>query len=190
MLALMGPSGSGKTTLLNLLAGRVATGASLKTDGKLLVDGMPFSTNAFRSISSYVEQEDVLIGSLTVRETVDFAARMASTCIKSPAARKRVVASLVSAFGLNSVADVLIGTPIQRGISGGQKRRVSCASQLIAGPKLLFLDEPTSGLDSTASREVITFLKRIASKFRVSVIIWLFGFVVACSTLCPVDRHQ
>jgi ABC-type multidrug transport system ATPase subunit len=74
------------------------------------------------------------------------------------------VDGLIASFGLQNQADILIGTPIRKGISGGQKRRVSVASQLITGPKLLFLDEPTSGLDSTASREVITYIKTVAKR--------------------------
>lgn len=78
------------------------------------------------------------------------------------------VDGLLDAFGLRNQSDTLIGTPIRKGISGGQKRRVSVASQLITGPKLLFLDEPTSGLDSAASWEVISFIKSIAQKNNVS----------------------
>lgn len=78
------------------------------------------------------------------------------------------VDGLLDAFGLRSQRDTLIGTPIRKGISGGQKRRVSVASQLITGPKLLFLDEPTSGLDSAASWEVISFIKNIAKRNNVS----------------------
>lgn len=76
----------------------------------------------------------------------------------------------MQAFGLQDQANVLIGTPIRKGISGGQKRRVSVASQLVTGPKLLFLDEPVSGLDSTASREVISFIRDFAKKFQIIVI--------------------
>lgn len=65
-------------------------------------------------------------------------------------------------------ANLIIGTPIQKGLSGGQKRRVSVASQLITAPKILFLDEPTSGLDSVASYEVISYLKAIAKENKVS----------------------
>ena len=75
--------------------------------------------------------------------------------------------SLIAAFGLQGQAETLIGTPIRKGISGGQTRRVSVASQLITSPKILFLDEPTSGLDSLASFEVINFVRDIAKKHKV-----------------------
>jgi ABC-type multidrug transport system ATPase subunit len=82
--------------------------------------------------------------------------------------RKARIESLLSAFGLQNQADTLIGTPIRKGISGGQKRRVSVASQLMTSPKILFLDEPTSGLDSAASFEVMSFVRDIAKKYKVS----------------------
>ena len=76
---------------------------------------------------------------------------------------------LMDSFGLSSQAEVIIGTPIRKGISGGQKRRVSVASSLLTDPKILFLDEPTSGLDSAASFEVMNFVRNIARKNRVSL---------------------
>lgn len=76
---------------------------------------------------------------------------------------KRINA-LIESFGLRGQADTLIGTPIRKGLSGGQKRRLSVISQLITAPKILFLDEPTSGLDSTASFEVISFVKEAAKR--------------------------
>lgn len=81
--------------------------------------------------------------------------------------RKRRIDQLLSSFGLHKQADTIVGTPIRKGISGGQKRRLSIASQLITAPKVLFLDEPTSGLDSTASYEVIKYLKSIVMKHKV-----------------------
>lgn len=78
------------------------------------------------------------------------------------------ITSLLDAFGIQNQAKTLIGTPIRKGISGGQKRRVSVASQLITRPKILFLDEPTSGLDSTSSFEVMSFVKDLATKNKVS----------------------
>lgn len=86
--------------------------------------------------------------------------------------RERItrIEALITAFGLQGQSNTLIGTPIRKGISGGQKRRVSVAAQLITSPKLLFLDEPTSGLDSAASFEVISFVKDIAKKHNLIVI--------------------
>lgn len=81
--------------------------------------------------------------------------------------RKDRIENLLSAFGLQNQADTLIGTPIRKGVSGGQKRRVSVASQLITSPKILFLDEPTSGLDSAASYEVMSFVRDVAKKNKV-----------------------
>lgn len=78
------------------------------------------------------------------------------------------VEELLSSFGLREQANTLVGTPIRKGISGGQKRRLSIASLLITGPNILFLDEPTSGLDSTASFEVIKYLKKTVRQHQVS----------------------
>ena len=78
------------------------------------------------------------------------------------------IEALLTAFGLLKQSNVLIGTPIRKGISGGQKRRVTVASQLITSPKIIFLDEPTSGLDSQAAFEVMSFVKNIAVKYNVS----------------------
>lgn len=83
------------------------------------------------------------------------------------------IESLIDAFGLREQANTIIGTPIKKGISGGQKRRVSVASQLLTGPKLLFLDEPTSGLDSAASWEVMSFVKAVAKQNNVSSLVLL-----------------
>lgn len=79
------------------------------------------------------------------------------------------IQDLLMSFGLGEQADALIGTPIRKGISGGQKRRVSVASQVITGPKILFLDEPTSGLDSAASFEVISFIRNVTRAHNVGL---------------------
>ncbi|KAL2354972.1 putative ABC transporter [Cryomyces antarcticus] len=169
LLALMGPSGSGKTTLLNVLAHRAAA-ADANVKANVYINGTQSSPSRFRQISSYVEQEDALVGSLTVRETLSFAARLSLPSTVSKMERLQRIEALLTAFGLQGQANNLIGTPIRKGISGGEKRRVSVASQLITSPKLLFLDEPTSGLDSAASFEVISFVKDIAKKHNLIVI--------------------
>lgn len=160
-------SGSGKTTLLNVLAHRTASLAA-NVKAAVYINGQSADPKTFRRISAYVEQEDALVGSLTVRETLNFAARLSLPSNVSKIERIQRIEALLTAFGLQSQANNLIGTPIRKGISGGQKRRVSVAAQLITSPKLLFLDEPTSGLDSAASFEVISFVKDIAKKHNVS----------------------
>ncbi|KAL4961981.1 putative ABC transporter [Aspergillus stella-maris] len=161
LLALMGPSGCGKTTLLNLLARRTASSGA-KPAGHCYVNGGELDNTAFGRITSYVEQEDALIGSLTVQETLKFAADLSLPGFIGTTERAERIKALLKAFGIQNQASTLVGTPIRKGISGGQKRRVSVASQLITCPKILFMDEPTSGLDSTASYEVISYVKKLA----------------------------
>jgi len=165
----MGPSGCGKTTLLNFLASR-PTGPSSSTSGKILVNGNPMDSRSLtlfhRTTSRFVEQEDTMIGSLTVRETLHFASRLATA--SSSSERISRVEGLLDAFGLREQANTLVGTPLRKGISGGQKRRLGVASQLITGPKVLFLDEPTSGLDSVAGWEVMKYLRGVTKRNNVS----------------------
>ncbi|RDA87719.1 hypothetical protein CP532_1765 [Ophiocordyceps camponoti-leonardi (nom. inval.)] len=165
MCALMGPSGSGKTTLLNVLARKNSSASSANFDIK--INGNHMSSSDFRKISRSVDQEDALIGSLTVRETIDFSSRLAS----SHPDRRKLVDSLLDSFGLKDQARTLIGTPFHQGVSGGERRRVSVASQLITGPKVLFLDEPTSGLDSFASWQIISYLKAVVKSQKLIVIL-------------------
>ena len=160
----MGPSGSGKTTLLNVLARRTRSNYT----GECRVNNSKLDNEAFGQISSYVEQEDALIGSMTVWETLRFAADLALPRSVNRREKRQRIQTLLEAFGIQNQASTLVGTPIRKGISGGQKRRVSVASQLITCPKILFLDEPTSGLDSTSSYEVISYLRELAKANNVS----------------------
>ncbi|VZH97073.1 unnamed protein product [Fusarium fujikuroi] len=166
--ALMGPSGCGKTTLLNVLARRPTNASS--AEAEVNINGSHLSLAEFREVSCFVEQEDALIGSLTVRETLEFSSRLASSSSLSKKERIVRINNLLESFGLVEQANTLIGTPIRKGISGGQKRRVGVASQLITSPKLLFLDEPTSGLDSAASLEVVKYLRDVAKRNNLIVI--------------------
>ncbi|KAF2672882.1 ABC transporter [Microthyrium microscopicum] len=156
VIALMGPSGSGKTTLLNVLARRAAA-AKAKVTGELLVDDQTVSLSTFCTLVSFVEQEDALIGSLSTRETIEIAAHLSRPRQSTRAGRKAITEQLLSAFGLNLAVDTFIGTPIRKGISGGQKRRI------------LFLDEPTLGLDSTASREVMSYICKVARELKLVI---------------------
>ncbi|KAL2334415.1 hypothetical protein Fmac_015628 [Flemingia macrophylla] len=156
--ALMGPSGSGKSTLLDALSSRLAANAFLS--GTILLNGrkakLSFGTAA------YVTQDDNLIGTLTVRETISYSARLRLPD-KMPRADKRaLVESTIVAMGLQDCADTVIGNWHLRGISGGEKRRVSIALEILMRPRLLFLDEPTSGLDSASAFFVTQTLRALA----------------------------
>ena len=104
-----------------------------------MINGQAFEDATLRSMSTYVEQEDHLIGSLTVRETIEFSAKLALPASVSAPQRRERVEDMLREFGLVSVETSFVGTPLKRGISGGQKRRLTAASQLITLPKIIFL---------------------------------------------------
>lgn len=169
MIAILGPSGSGKTTLLNAIAQRTAA-ISGTVGGETLVNGEVLGLHQISAFSTYVGQEDALIGSLTVRETMHFAARLSLPSTVSKAERKKRVEDLIASFGLQDQADTIVGTPIKKGLSGGQKKRLSVASRLVTDPSIIFLDEPTSGLDSTLSFEVMNYIRALAKRYQLIVI--------------------
>ncbi|XP_061342942.1 ABC transporter G family member 11-like [Gastrolobium bilobum] len=156
--ALMGPSGSGKSTLLDALSSRLAANAFLS--GTILLNGrkakLSFGTAA------YVTQDDTLIGTLTVRETISYSARLRLPDKMSWSDKRALVESTIVEMGLQDCADTVIGNWHLRGISGGEKRRVSIALEILMRPRLLFLDEPTSGLDSASAFFVTQTLRALA----------------------------
>jgi len=168
LLALMGPSGSGKTSLLNALAGRlpVTKGAAFK--GTLQVNGMEKSSMpcAFADVSAYVEQEDVLYALSTVQETLDFSARLRLPVGISEADRNATIEEVLKQLGLVHVRKTNVGgssfNGSLRGLSGGERKRLSIAIELLHRPKALFLDEPTTGLDSYQALNVMEKLRTLA----------------------------
>lgn len=136
VVALIGLSSSRKTTLLNVLAHRTIANAQIQ--GEVIINNERASLVAITNLSSFVEQEDALIGSLTIKQTINFVARLALPWWVSRKERIQRVNDLLGAFGVQDQANTLVGTPIRKGISGGQKRRLSVASQLIADPQILF----------------------------------------------------
>ncbi|XP_057998158.1 ABC transporter G family member STR2-like, partial [Hevea brasiliensis] len=156
--AVMGPSGAGKSTLLDGLAGRIASG-SLK--GRVSCDGTEMSPSLIKRTSAYIMQDDRLFPMLTVYETLMFAADFRLGPI-STADKKQRVEKLIEQLGLSSSRNTYIGDEGNRGVSGGERRRVSIGVDIIHGPSLLFLDEPTSGLDSTSAHSVIEKVHNIA----------------------------
>ncbi|CAN6331211.1 unnamed protein product [Urochloa humidicola] len=159
LFAVMGASGSGKSTLVDALAGRIAR-ESLR--GGVTLNGEPLHGRRLRAISAYVMQDDLLYPMLTVRETLLFAAEFRLPRALPPERKRARVDALVDQLGLSRAADTIIGDEGHRGVSGGERRRVSIGTDIIHDPILLFLDEPTSGLDSASAFMVVQVLRRIA----------------------------
>ncbi|XP_062181569.1 ABC transporter G family member 1-like [Phragmites australis] len=159
LFAVMGASGSGKSTLVDALAGRIAR-ESLR--GSVTLNGEPLHGRRLRAISAYVMQDDLLYPMLTVRETLLFAAEFRLPRALSPDKKRARVDALIDQLGLSRAADTIIGDEGHRGVSGGERRRVSIGTDIIHDPILLFLDEPTSGLDSASAFMVVQVLRRIA----------------------------
>lgn len=159
VMAIMGPSGAGKSTFLDALAGRIAQGS---LEGSVRIDGKPVSTSYMKMVSSYVMQDDQLFPMLTVFETFMFAAEVRLSPSISKAEKTKRVYELLEQLGLQSTVHTYIGDEGKRGVSGGERRRVSIGIDIIHKPSLLFLDEPTSGLDSTSAYSVVEKVKEIA----------------------------
>ncbi|XP_031113512.1 ABC transporter G family member 15-like [Ipomoea triloba] len=158
ILAIMGPSGSGKSTLLDSLAGRLST--NLVMTGNAILNGRKTKLNS--GAVAYVTQEDLLMGTLTVRETITYSAQLRLPSNLRRSEVHEITENVIMEMGLQECADQLIGNWHLRGISGGEKKRLSIALEILTQPRLMFLDEPTSGLDSAAAFFVLQVLKNAA----------------------------
>lgn len=166
ILAIVGPSGAGKSSLLEILSGKI-----LAQSGSIFINQKPLLNRAeLNKISGYVTQKDNLFPLLTVEETLMFSAKLR---LKLPQIQlKSRVKSLIQELGLDHVATTRIGDDDRvRGISGGERRRVSIGVDVIHDPKVLILDEPTSGLDSTSALQIIDMLKVMAETRGRSIIL-------------------
>ncbi|RHY00003.1 hypothetical protein DYB25_000377 [Aphanomyces astaci] len=163
--AILGPSGSGKTTLLDILADRVSSG---KISGDIDVNGKPRDKH-FRLLASYVAQEDSLLGSFTVLETLRYAAKLSVASTVSAMECESRVQQAISDMGLRSCEDTIVGDIFRKGLSGGQKRRLSIAIELLSHPTILLLDEPTSGLDSASTFALVQYIAKLAKQNRTIV---------------------
>lgn len=157
VLAIVGPSGAGKTTLLSILAGMNLPG---QVAGEIQVNGGAMDASRFRRVSGYVTQDDALFPLLTVEESLLYSARLRLHRRGGGAAAR--VQELLRDLGLENVARSTVGAGGGRGISGGERRRVSIGVDLVHDPAILLLDEPTSGLDSVAALQIMSLLKFMA----------------------------
>ena len=160
LIGIMGSSGSGKTTLISVMAG-------LKTPsrGKILINGYNINDDAdqLKGVVGYVSQDDLLIEDLTVFENLYYNAKLCMANLTNEEIGEKVL-KLLKTLGLDYIKDLKVGSVLNKMISGGQRKRLNIALELIREPSVLFVDEPTSGLSSRDSENVIDLLKELSFK--------------------------
>eukprot|EP00002_Diphylleia_rotans_P008954 TRINITY_DN1895_c0_g1_i4.p1 TRINITY_DN1895_c0_g1~~TRINITY_DN1895_c0_g1_i4.p1 ORF type:complete len:625 (-),score=118.01 TRINITY_DN1895_c0_g1_i4:28-1902(-) len=163
LLAIMGPSGAGKSTLLDLLCGKTKQGV---LSGDIFLNGNAISPQVLRCLSGFVPQHDSLLATPTVREAILFSAMLRLPRSIPVRKKEQLVDELIKQLDLVNCKDTLVGGDLVRGVSGGEKKRVSVGVELITDPGLLFLDEPTTGLDSSTSMRLISILQKMSRRGR------------------------
>lgn len=163
LLAIMGASGAGKTTLLNVLTHR--NNDKLRITGDLFVNGRRVDPDTLTSRSAYVQQDDLFVGLITVREQLIFQAMVRMDRHLTHSQRMTRVDEVISELGLTKCADTKIGLPGRiKGISGGEMKRLAFACEVLTNPPLMLCDEPTSGLDSFMAQNVVAVMKNMAER--------------------------
>ncbi|XP_016446870.2 ABC transporter G family member 1 isoform X1 [Nicotiana tabacum] len=156
LLAVMGPSGCGKSTFLDALAGRLDF--STRQSGDILING--HKQKLSYGTSAYLTQDETLLATLTVKEAVYYSAQLQLPDSMTKSEKIQIAEQTIKEMGLQDAMNTRIGGWGNKGISGGEKRRLSICMEILTRPKLLFLDEPTSGLDSAASYYVMSGISR------------------------------
>ncbi|XP_068089113.1 ATP-binding cassette sub-family G member 8 isoform X3 [Hyperolius riggenbachi] len=160
MLAVIGNSGCGKTTLLDIITCRDEGGKT--KSGQILINGKLSTRHLVKKCVAHVCQDDQLLPHLTVRETLTFIAKLRLPKSYSEQQRQKRVEDVIAELRLRQCANTKVGNEYTRGVSGGERRRVSIAVQLLWNPGILILDEPTSGLDSFTAHNLVITLSRLA----------------------------
>jgi ABC-type multidrug transport system ATPase subunit len=160
MVGIMGASGAGKSTLLNLL-----NGAYVPTTGQISINGVDIhhEQDKIEGVIGYVSQDDLLIEELTVFQNLFYNAKLCFAKMSDTEITKRVI-EVLNSIGLYEARELKVGSPMEKTISGGQRKRLNIALELIREPAVLFVDEPTSGLSSRDSENIMDLLKELALK--------------------------
>ncbi len=165
MLCILGPSGAGKSTILELIYG-----SKIQNSGYIFYDDEPLTKNIefYRSIFGYVPQDDMLMQELTVYQNLYFTAKLREPFISDEILEKKIDIVLVR-LNLIDKKNEIIGSLEQKGLSGGERKRVNIAKELIFDPHIIFLDEPTSGLSSKDSEEIVSFLRNLSDMGKIVI---------------------
>lgn len=164
LVAIMGGSGVGKSTLLGILNGNIRP-----QQGNVCLNGHPLASHECKRLIGFVPQDDLLIEELTVYQNLWYTARLCFANL-SPEAIEQRVQTILGDLDLLKIRDLPVGSPIRKTISGGQRKRLNIALELIREPAILYLDEPTSGLSSSDSEKVIMLLKEQTHRGRLVVV--------------------
>ncbi len=158
LIGLMGGSGSGKSTMLNVL-----NGSERPSSGRVLINGIDIHENpeSIEGIVGFIPQDDLLMEDLTVFENLHYAARLCFGQLNKEEAVERVN-KVLNSLGLSEIRNLKVGSPLQKTISGGQRKRVNIGLELLREPTILFVDEPTSGLSSRDSENIMDLLKELS----------------------------
>jgi ABC-type multidrug transport system ATPase subunit len=160
MMAIMGPSGSGKTTLLNAIAGRIQYSKNVNLYGQRYLNGNIVPGES-RVPAAFIEQEVEFFPHMTVKETLDFRVELKLGKTVSKSDRDELTRELLELLGLTKSTNTIVGNAKIRGISGGERKRLSIACEMIDSPPIIFLDEPTSGLDAYQAAQVVQTMRRL-----------------------------
>ena len=160
LVGIMGGSGTGKSTLLNIL-----NGTYVPNSGSVTINGLDVhkDKDKLQGIIGFVSQDDLLIEELTVFQNLYFNAKLCFSQLTDREIKRKVI-DILQSIGLYEVKDLVVGTPLEKTISGGQRKRLNIALELIREPEVLFVDEPTSGLSSRDSENIMDLLKELTFK--------------------------
>lgn len=164
LVAIMGGSGVGKSTLLGIMNGNIRP-----DEGSITVNGYPLDAPEARQLIGFVPQDDLLIEEFTVYQNLWFTARLCFARLSDQEIKARVE-NVLKELDLEGIKDLEVGSPIRKTISGGQRKRLNIALELIREPAILYLDEPTSGLSSSDSEKVIMLLKEQTHRGKLVVV--------------------
>jgi ABC-type multidrug transport system ATPase subunit len=167
LIGIMGGSGSGKSTLLNILNGNIRP-----SRGRVTLNGIDVHTEheRIRGVIGHVSQDDLLIEELTVYQNLFFNAKLCFGDLDDAQVSERVL-RMLQTLGLYETKDLKVGSPLEKTISGGQRKRLNIALELIREPSVLFVDEPTSGLSSRDSENIMDLLKELSLKGRLIFVV-------------------